>query len=715
MNSGDFRLPPSEGDHFAHTTWQLFVKTFNGTLTLNVNECMTVLEIKNQVAARTGVPVDQFRLVNLDDVRTLRDYNIHRESTLHMTGRLMGGMDMSAGGGGWGDAEKRQRPRPAESDDDAAPKEVIPEEAVTAVVPQMEDYTGEDHEEDNQEGAAPEDHDTTAHNNTAHRRLPTWMPQSSTVKPTPHAVATLMAADDEEAARAAVVAESTQKLAEIRQSREAKAAELAAAIQQQPIADEQWAAADTAYQQCVSTLHRHREVLLPDILAETAELRDMRCAAQLAMLRAARDTRDETQLVADTECPQPRHGSLQSAFRTWKQALSRRTAATEALPACQASLAAAEMVLADFIGFPERFCRAEIAVCEQRVTAASAERTRCHKAKMHAASLRIQLDNLAEFEARATDTLTRATCDGFAVLRLHGSRTATTTAPQAALPRAPATVLHDMETTGAQVLRERCWQLPGPAALPAARRLFPNAQLPTAEKLCALIARTSTLHVANFSPETTAVKLGVLFRQYGECRVTMLMDRYTGQNRGYAFVKFTNIHDAQRALANLNGWRLGCMVLAVTQVEDRPVVQRADTLRVTNISPELTASVLSTLFKEYGQCKVTMPVDRNTGQPSNSACDTWQHRGYAFVKFAEVFDAQRALAHLNGFPTDPMRSAATRLAVTIAPTDSGEHEFQVDDNTWDPAAGGGGGGGAEDDNALHRTGADRFWRRGRRW
>jgi RNA recognition motif-containing protein len=78
------------------------------------------------------------------------------------------------------------------------------------------------------------------------------------------------------------------------------------------------------------------------------------------------------------------------------------------------------------------------------------------------------------------------------------------------------------------------------------------------------------LYVGNLAYSTMDQQLQDAFSEYGELlSATVVIDRATGQSRGFGFVEYESSQDADRALESLNGTTLDGRAITVNEARER--------------------------------------------------------------------------------------------------------------------------------------------------
>lgn len=125
------------------------------------------------------------------------------------------------------------------------------------------------------------------------------------------------------------------------------------------------------------------------------------------------------------------------------------------------------------------------------------------------------------------------------------------------------------------------------------------------------------------------------FLPYGEvieCKV--IMDKVTGLSKGYAFVEYATVQEAEAAAGpkTIDGKVCECKISAPT--EPKSGVNNEANVFVGGLLPTTTTETLQTAMEAYGPVKsAKIIVDKETGKS----------KGFGFVEFAQAASGQRAV------------------------------------------------------------------------
>ncbi|XP_058743341.1 protein gar2-like isoform X2 [Vicia villosa] len=142
--------------------------------------------------------------------------------------------------------------------------------------------------------------------------------------------------------------------------------------------------------------------------------------------------------------------------------------------------------------------------------------------------------------------------------------------------------------------------------------------------------------VGGLDKDATEDDLKKVFGEVGVVtEVRLMMNPQTKKNKGFAFLRFENVEQAKRAVAELRNPVINGKQCGVTPSQD------SDTLYLGNICKTWTKEALKEKLKHYG---VTNVEDVTLVEDSN---DKGTNRGFAFLEFSSRSDAMDAFKRLQ--------------------------------------------------------------------
>ncbi|CAM9886146.1 unnamed protein product [Chrysoparadoxa australica] len=181
------------------------------------------------------------------------------------------------------------------------------------------------------------------------------------------------------------------------------------------------------------------------------------------------------------------------------------------------------------------------------------------------------------------------------------------------------------------------------------------------------------LYIGNLGFDTSSADLKSAFEAYGEvteCQV--IVNRQTGESRGFGFVSFSSQEAADSAIASMNGAEMDGRTLRVDF--SRPGGARASSeesdackVYIGNLGWDTTTDDLRDAFGQYGTLNdIIVITDRENGQS----------RGFGFATYSSPQEAETAIAEMNGRELD-----GRSLNVNISqPRTQRRDSFEVDAN-----------------------------------
>lgn len=167
-------------------------------------------------------------------------------------------------------------------------------------------------------------------------------------------------------------------------------------------------------------------------------------------------------------------------------------------------------------------------------------------------------------------------------------------------------------------------------------------------------AASASLYVGDLAPEVLERDLFELFSVVGPIySIRVLRDSVSRRSLGYAYVNFSNIQDAERALDTLNYQPVKGRAIRIMWKQRDPALRRSGVgnIFIKNLDKTVDSRTLHDTFSQFGNiisCKVV-------------GDDTGDSRGFGFVQYQTQEEADHAIKKVNG---NKMGNSDKKVTVT---------------------------------------------------
>ena len=148
------------------------------------------------------------------------------------------------------------------------------------------------------------------------------------------------------------------------------------------------------------------------------------------------------------------------------------------------------------------------------------------------------------------------------------------------------------------------------------------------------------LLVKNLSNNVSAHLLFKTFLKFGDIRSSKLMVDIIGESKGFGFISYYKVDDAERAIKTLNNTELGGKVIKINFLEKgRPHQSKRNNIYVKEIPKKnFGDKELTDLFSKFGKINSAIVLKDEKGES----------KGFGFVCFEKPEEAEKALKEMNG-------------------------------------------------------------------